>query len=145
VIAPPAAREGEEALLVIEGAPVYWATRCRDLAHLTLEEEWLGAPAVDAAAALGLEAPGGEAPSRVVVLRCPGGELALRIGARLAIAAFPTSALCPLPTRLLGTGSAVFERIVFHEGRAVLVVDPAGVARRCRLDLPPAAKEPPEP
>jgi hypothetical protein len=136
-VSAPVPDLAEESFVVIEGTPLDWGARCQHLAAVMLEPEWEG-EAPDAAAELGLAPPGGEAPVRVLLLRFEGGEVPLKVRARLSIEALPRARFCPLPTRVLGAGTKAFDGIVFFEQRRpLLVVNPAGLAARLGSLSPP--------
>lgn len=141
--APPVS--GEESFVVVEGTDVDWGARCRDLAQLLLEPEWLGAEALEVAAALGLPGPATcDTPVRVVVLRRADGELPLKVRSRLSVEARPRAHYCPLPTRVLGGRTAVFDGIVLCESRRpLLVLDPERLAALAGSLSPPPGLRPP--
>lgn len=125
----PMPDSAEESFLVVEGDPLDWGARCRDLAAVALEADWLGSQAPEATATLGLPAPGGDAPVRLVVLRSGGREVPLKVQARVSIEARSRAHVCPLPTRVLGPRTEAFDGIVLTEGRRpLLIVNPNALA-----------------
>lgn len=88
--------QARESFLVMHDADRPWAIRAERVARIIQPSEWQGAPPLAVYSDLeGSEAPG--AAARLIVVRCPSGERALRISSQLEVYLAEPAQVVPLP------------------------------------------------
>ncbi|HEY3352290.1 MAG TPA: hypothetical protein VGQ83_03510 [Polyangia bacterium] len=108
------------AYLVVDGAPA-WAVPAAAVARVVDERTWDGPAPLDPATTLELGARG-EGASRLIIVRGPAGEVALRARGSIAPASISPSRVSPVPPEAAGRHGWAFAGVVLDEDRAGLLI-----------------------
>jgi hypothetical protein len=124
----PAASSGRVKFVAMQGEPTEWGVAAGLIIRILAEREWHGVPPIDLQA-LGLCGGSTRATDRILLVRTPAGEVALRALGAVRLRECDASLVYALPPALVDTTHrGVVREVVLDEAPPLLVLDPSALA-----------------